>query len=307
MQGGAAAALRWPAGATAIPPRPRPGVKACHPPQGANRTARRSCTTASRARVRHSPTRISTICVHVCGPDGTPTYMHAVVVDDHDMGVTHIIRGVDHLTNAARQTQIYRAMGWTVPGHVAHPADPWRRTVPSCPSAMARWASKPYRAHGLPAGSAAQLPGAAWLEPWRPTRCMSTKEMIDCVRSSATSAVRRPASTSPSSRRSTAHYMRGTADAERLFEAICIATPAPSRGWRRQSPRALAPRGSRAQVLAALPGPEGARQDTWSSVVDGAGFLLARRPLPTGRQGGPALLSMTMPARCLRGAHCISV
>src|SRR5580700_1525468 len=47
--------------------------------------------------------------------DGTPTYMLAVVVDDHDMDVTHIIRGDDHLTNAARQTQIYNALGWTVP------------------------------------------------------------------------------------------------------------------------------------------------------------------------------------------------
>ena len=47
--------------------------------------------------------------------DGNPTYNLSVVVDDHDMGVTHIIRGVDHLTNAARQTQIYMAMGWTVP------------------------------------------------------------------------------------------------------------------------------------------------------------------------------------------------
>jgi len=47
--------------------------------------------------------------------DGVPTYMHAVVVDDHDMGVTHIIRGDDHLTNAARQTVIYEAMGWVVP------------------------------------------------------------------------------------------------------------------------------------------------------------------------------------------------
>ncbi|GHA10726.1 glutamate--tRNA ligase [Devosia pacifica] len=51
--------------------------------------------------------------------DGTPTYMLAVVVDDHDMGVTHIIRGDDHLTNAARQIVIYRAMGWQVPG-MAH-------------------------------------------------------------------------------------------------------------------------------------------------------------------------------------------
>ena len=47
--------------------------------------------------------------------DGTPTYMLAVVVDDHDMGVTHIIRGDDHLTNAARQIVIYNAMGWYVP------------------------------------------------------------------------------------------------------------------------------------------------------------------------------------------------
>ncbi len=47
--------------------------------------------------------------------DGTPTYMLSVVVDDHDMGVTHVIRGDDHLVNAARQTQLYLAMGWQVP------------------------------------------------------------------------------------------------------------------------------------------------------------------------------------------------
>lgn len=47
--------------------------------------------------------------------DGSPTYMLAVVVDDHDMGVTHIIRGDDHLTNAARQALIYQALGWDIP------------------------------------------------------------------------------------------------------------------------------------------------------------------------------------------------
>ena len=47
--------------------------------------------------------------------DGTPTYMLAVVVDDHDMGVTQIIRGDDHLTNAARQSQIFSALGWDIP------------------------------------------------------------------------------------------------------------------------------------------------------------------------------------------------
>jgi glutamyl-tRNA synthetase len=47
--------------------------------------------------------------------DGTPTYMLSVVVDDHDMGVTHIIRGSDHLTNAARQAQLYQALEWPLP------------------------------------------------------------------------------------------------------------------------------------------------------------------------------------------------
>jgi glutamyl-tRNA synthetase len=47
--------------------------------------------------------------------DGTPTYMLSVVVDDHDMGITHVIRGDDHLTNTFRQKQIYQAMGWDCP------------------------------------------------------------------------------------------------------------------------------------------------------------------------------------------------
>ncbi len=59
--------------------------------------------------------------------DGTPTYMLSVVVDDHDMGVTHVIRGDDHLTNAFRQHHIYKAMNWDVPeyGHIPliHGAD----------------------------------------------------------------------------------------------------------------------------------------------------------------------------------------
>jgi glutamyl-tRNA synthetase len=52
--------------------------------------------------------------------DGTPTYNHSVVVDDHDMGITHVVRGDDHLTNTFRQIQVYRGMGWDTPrfGHV---------------------------------------------------------------------------------------------------------------------------------------------------------------------------------------------
>ena len=73
----------------------------------------------------------TTICDHVQGEvtvanselddliilraDGTPTYNLSVVVDDHDMGITHVIRGDDHLNNAFRQKQIYDALGWTVP------------------------------------------------------------------------------------------------------------------------------------------------------------------------------------------------
>ena len=53
--------------------------------------------------------------------DGSPVYMLAVVVDDHDMGVTHIIRGDDHLNNAARQIQIYLAMGWDLPTYAHIP------------------------------------------------------------------------------------------------------------------------------------------------------------------------------------------
>ncbi len=59
--------------------------------------------------------------------DGTPTYLHAVVVDDHDMGITHVIRGDDHLTNTFRQVQIFKAMDWALPrfGHLPliHGAD----------------------------------------------------------------------------------------------------------------------------------------------------------------------------------------
>jgi glutamyl-tRNA synthetase len=53
--------------------------------------------------------------------DGTPTYMLAVVVDDHDMGVTHVIRGDDHLTNTFRQAPIFQGMGWTVPEYAHVP------------------------------------------------------------------------------------------------------------------------------------------------------------------------------------------
>ena len=59
-----------------------------------------------------------------CGPTARRLYMLAVVVDDHDMGVTHVIRGDDHLANAARQMLVYHAMGWDGAGLGTYPADP---------------------------------------------------------------------------------------------------------------------------------------------------------------------------------------
>ncbi|MTH64802.1 glutamate--tRNA ligase [Paracoccus shanxieyensis] len=84
--------------------------------------------------------------------DGTPTYMHAVVVDDHDMGVTHIIRGDDHLTNAARQQQVYQGMGWDIPVF-AH--------IPLIHGTDGKKLSKRHGAVGLHEYAAAGYPAAA--------------------------------------------------------------------------------------------------------------------------------------------------
>ena len=91
------------------PPGVKPVIRLKAPARRRDRRSRTRCRAASSGR-----TRTSTISC-CCARTATPTYMLAVVVDDHDMGVTHIIRGDDHLTNAARQTQIYQALGWAVP------------------------------------------------------------------------------------------------------------------------------------------------------------------------------------------------
>ena len=99
--------------------------------------------------------------------DGTPTYMLAVVVDDHDMGVTHVIRGDDHLNNAFRQLPIIKAMGWPEPVY-AH--------VPMIHGNDGGKLSKRHGAVGVeylsrrarhPARGARQLSAAARLGAWR--------------------------------------------------------------------------------------------------------------------------------------------
>ena len=100
------------AGATATRPRRRPGVKPVIRLK-APLTGETVIEDQVQGRVAWQNENLDDLVL--LRSDGTPTYMLAVVVDDHDMGVTHIIRGDDHLTNAARQTQIYEALGWTVP------------------------------------------------------------------------------------------------------------------------------------------------------------------------------------------------
>src|SRR2546430_3197731 len=91
--------------------------------------------------------------------DGNPTYMPAVVVDDHDMGVTHVIRGDDHLINAARQKQIYDALGWDIPNmsHIPLIHGPDGSKLSKRHGALG---ADPYRAlHYLPAASRKHLVG----------------------------------------------------------------------------------------------------------------------------------------------------
>ncbi len=85
--------------------------------------------------------------------DGTPTYMLAVVVDDHDMAVTHVIRGDDHLNNAARQAQIYDAMGWPQPvwAHIPliHGPDGKKLSKRHGALGVEDWQAKGYPAAGM--------------------------------------------------------------------------------------------------------------------------------------------------------------
>ena len=94
--------------------------------------------------------------------DGTPTYMLSVVVDDHDMGVTHVIRGDDHLTNAARQIVIYRALDWTPPcfAHVPliHGEDGKKLSKRHGAQAVHEWRDMGY----LPEGMCAYLMRLGW-------------------------------------------------------------------------------------------------------------------------------------------------
>src|SRR5579862_5149317 len=204
--------------------------------------------------------------------DGTPTYMLAVVVDDHDMGITHIIRGDDHLTNGARQKHIYEALGWGVPSmaHIPLIHGPDGSKLSKRHGALGVEA---YRAMGyLPAAMRNYLVRLGWAHGDQ--EIFSTEEMIAAF--DLPQIGRSPARFDFAKLESlNGHYIRQSADAD-LLAAIDQLLPHIEGG------AALAAKMTpalRQQWLAAMPSLK-ERAKTLLDLIDGAKFLLADRPLP---------------------------
>jgi glutamyl-tRNA synthetase len=204
--------------------------------------------------------------------DGTPTYMLAVVVDDHDMSVTHIIRGDDHLTNAARQTHIYQAFGWPVPvmAHIPLIHGPDGAKLSKRHGALGVDA---YRAMGyLPAALRNYLVRLGWSQGDR--EFFSTEEMIAAFDLPAIG--RSPARFDFSKlEHINGHYLRATPDPDLL---IHLENTLPYLN----SPAAKAigalDEAMRTKLLHAMPGLK-ERAKTLNELIEGAAFLFAARPL----------------------------
>jgi glutamyl-tRNA synthetase len=203
--------------------------------------------------------------------DGTPTYMLAVVVDDHDMDVTHVIRGDDHLTNAARQTQIYQALGWSVPrmAHVPLIHGPDGAKLSKRHGALGVEA---YRSLGyLPAALRNYLVRLGWSHGDQ--EIFSTEEMIEAF--DLSSIGRSPARFDfVKLENLNGHYMRQSPD-EDLVAAIESLLPeiGAERGLGSSFDRAL-----RQKLVAAMPGLK-ERAKTLVELLDSAYYLYAQRPL----------------------------
>ncbi|GJD45590.1 Glutamate--tRNA ligase [Methylobacterium cerastii] len=203
--------------------------------------------------------------------DGNPTYMLAVVVDDHDMGVTQVIRGDDHLTNAARQSQIFAALGWEVP-RMAH--------IPLIHGADGAKLSKRHGALGvdayrdlgyLPAALRNYLVRLGWSHGDQ--EVFSTEEMVAAFDLKAIG--RSPARFDFAKLENlNGLYIRGAADGD-LVDAIERILPnvGPERGL--VAP--LAP-DLREKLVAAMPGLK-ERAKTLIELLDSAYYLTAARPL----------------------------
>src|SRR5579864_8512114 len=203
--------------------------------------------------------------------DGNPTYMLAVVVDDHDMAVTHVIRGDDHLTNAARQTQIYQALGWDIPlwAHIPLIHGPDGAKLSKRHGALGVDA---YRAMGyLPAALRNYLLRLGWSQGDK--EFYSTEEMVEAF---DLSLIGRSPSRFDFAKleNMNGHYMRATPDAE-LAAALIDALPYLPGG---PAFAAKLDAAARAKLLAAMPGLK-ERAKTLIELLDGAGYLFAERPL----------------------------
>lgn len=203
--------------------------------------------------------------------DGNPTYMLAVVVDDHDMGVTHVIRGDDHLTNAARQTQIYQAMGWAVPSmsHIPLIHGPDGAKLSKRHGALGVEA---YRALGyLPVALRNYLVRLGW--SFGDQEIFSTAEMIAAF--DLRNVGRSPARFDFAKLENlNGHYMRQSSDAD-LLAAIDHVLPHVEGGT---EIAAQLDEAMRAKWLAAMPGLK-ERAKTLVELIDGSRFLFAARPL----------------------------
>lgn len=203
--------------------------------------------------------------------DGTPTYMLAVVVDDHDMGVTHIIRGDDHLTNAARQTVIYNAMSWGVPvmAHIPLIHGPDNAKLSKRHGALGIEA---YRAMGyLPAALRNYLVRLGWSHG--DDEIMSTQEMIewfdigDINKGAARFDFKKLEAIN-------GQYIRASDD-EVLFESAIAILPEIEGG---EKIAARLDEKHRRQFRNAMPGLK-ERTKTLVELIDGADFIFAQRPL----------------------------
>ena len=203
--------------------------------------------------------------------DGTPTYMLAVVVDDHDMGVTHIIRGDDHLINAARQKQIYDALDWTVPSmsHIPLIHGPDGSKLSKRHGALGVDA---YRAMGyLPAALRNYLVRLGWSHGDQ--EIFSTQEMIEAF---DLPAIGRSAARFDFAKLENlnGHYIRHSDDAAlvKMFEAVLDYVPKGAE---------LKPKlnqTTRTQLLQAMPSLK-ERAKTLIELIDGSYFIFADRPI----------------------------
>jgi glutamyl-tRNA synthetase len=203
--------------------------------------------------------------------DGTPTYMLAVVVDDHDMAVTHVIRGDDHLINAARQKQIYDALDWTVPSmsHIPLIHGPDGSKLSKRHGALGVEA---YRAMGyLPAALRNYLVRLSWSHGDQ--EIFSTEEMI---RDFDLSGVGRSAARFDFAKLENlnGHYMRASDDQSLVtqFEGVLDYVPGGAELKAKLNDK------TRAQLLQAMPQLK-ERAKTLIELIDASYFIFADRPL----------------------------